>query len=69
MNVSDFSFDLTTSVSEQIQCSVCGQPNQFGQLCSDCIASLQTLLESDAETQKTVLILGLRILAREFREE
>jgi hypothetical protein len=66
MDAINLSFDLTTPVSDPIQCSICGQPNQFGRLCESCLAKLSELEADDDETRRTYMILGLRCEAQEF---
>jgi hypothetical protein len=64
-----FELDLTGSVADAIQCSVCGQPNVFGKLCETCKVKLAGLEAADEATRRTYLMLGLRCVAEEFSQK
>jgi hypothetical protein len=64
-----FDLDLAETAGSSIQCSVCGQPNVFGKLCSDCTTRLAELEAADDATRRTYLALGMRCVATEFPQE
>jgi hypothetical protein len=69
MKASEINFDLSVTVEDPIQCTVCGQPNVFGKLCESCKAKLAELESADVTVRRGYLILGLRSAAQEFQED
>jgi hypothetical protein len=64
-----FELNLAETATDKIQCSICGQPNIFGKLCTSCKAKLDELEVSDEETKRLYLALGLRCASKEFNQQ